>query len=139
MERTSLRLWLCVQAGSEWCITSVQRFLILVLADFVATVLAGHFYLSQVTRKAAACGPLRSPGLEGRHPFCCPLCEFSRSRRVHLSVQHRVDQPHEPWVQPVRVQEPDGFGVPANVTTLLPKIQIQLLLCQHLLIYSGFT
>lgn len=128
-----------VQAGSEWCITSVRHFLIPVLADFVSTALAGHFYLSWVTRKAVACGPLRSPGLEGKHPFCCPLCALGRSGRIHLSVQHSVGQPREPWLQPVGVQEPDGFGVPASVSTLLPKIQIQLLLCQHLLIYLGFT
>lgn len=55
VERTSMRLWLCVQAGFEWCITSAQHFLTPVLANVMYTALFRHLNLCCVKRKAVAC------------------------------------------------------------------------------------
>lgn len=55
VERTSMRLWLCVQAGFEWCITSAQHFLTPVLANVMYTALFGPLNLCCVKRKAVAC------------------------------------------------------------------------------------
>ena len=95
-ERTSMRLWLCVQAGFEWCIMSVAT-----LPDpdsHKFNVHSSGWTLLPMLSKKEGCGlwpHIFPPGLESRHPFCSCLCALYGSCRFQLSLQHSLDQPHE--------------------------------------------
>ena len=94
-ERTSMRLWLCVQAGSEWWIMSVKH--LLIPRSHKYNVCHSGWTLLGTLSKKAGCGlwPCVSSWFGKQASFLLTLHALYRSHRFHLSLQHSLDQPHE--------------------------------------------